>query len=307
VRLDVSDTRQSQAVDLPVELIDLGPRQRRIDPAKVSNLRVSMRENSFFGAVVVRPYAGPEGTRYQLVGGAHRLTAWREEGGVTIPAHIMALSDDEALQIEIDENLVRSDLTPLERAEAVAARFKVWARRFPERVLVEDGQLKPKKGRPGNGANIAQFQSGAPATMGFAAATAADVGLSERTIKASWATVNGLPAALRAKLAGTWIGKSEGVLRQLAGIPDPGEQAAVVEVLLSGKTTKLHDARAIANGKAPFKAVQTPVDVVLNTFKALWRKASPSARTAILDFLEGERLPRGFQVSNTAPKEVTHG
>lgn len=285
-------------MSLPLELIRVGERLRAVDPATVSNLAVAISESGFFGTVLVRPIPGDEGeTCYELVVGAHRYAAMQQLGRPTIPCTIRILTDDEAIQLEIDENMVRRGLSPLERAEMVAARFTVWRRRFPDRVTSEGVAAKPKRGRPGKAAKFAEFIGGAPQAMGFTAETAADVGLSKRTIEAAWTTVNGLPAHTRLRLRSTWIAKNEGVLRQLAGIADETEQAAVIDVLLSGKTKSVSDAVAYAAGNAPSKGVQTPVDEAVKAFKTLWGKASPSAREAILHDLAGRSLPKGWTLS----------
>lgn len=281
---------------LPVSLIVVGRRLRPVDPVAVQNLQVAIQENNFFGAILVRPITGEEGEqRFELVAGAHRLAAMRGLGRPTIPAVVRPMSDDEARQIEIDENLVRRGLTPLERAEMVAERFSVWARRFPERVEAQGA--KPKRGRPSNAAKFAELQGGVPATMGFTAETAADVGLSKRTVEAAWTTVSGLPADLRARLHGTWLAKNEGALRQLAAKPDREVQSKAVDLLLAGNTRSVADALTLASGGKPTTPVRTPVDDTLKAFKALWGKASPAAREAILHELAGKPLPGGWSLT----------
>jgi len=284
-------------VEVPISAIVVGPRLREVDAATVSNLVVSITESEWFGSILVRPLSSDEGEqRYGLVAGAHRLAAMKSLGRDRIAATIRPLTDDEAEQIEIDENLVRRGLTPLERAEMVAARFAVWGRRFPDRVVQGNGAAKPKRGRPKKCENFSQF----PQAMGFAAETAADVGLTKRTIEHAWATVNGLPAALRQSLRGSWISKNEGLLRQLASIGDAVEQAGVVEVLLSGRTKNMAEARAYAAGKEPVKAVRATPEDELKALKAAWKKARPSARAAFLEHLKGEPLPKGFRVDADA-------
>lgn len=281
-------------VELPISAIVVGRRQRAVDPAAVENLKISIAESGWFGSILVRTLPSEEGDQlYGLVAGAHRLAAMRALGRPTIAATIRSLSDDEAEQIEIDENLVRRGLTPLERAEAVAARFAVWSRRFPERVVQDGGAAKPKRGRPKNSENFSQFAQ----PMGFTSETAAEVGLTKRTIEHAWVTVNGLPEQLRQSLRGTWIAKNEGVLRQLASLGDAEEQAAVAQLLIEGRTKNVSDARAIAAGNEPASKLQTPVDETLKAFRAIWGKASPSARAAILRELAGKKLPAGFAVT----------
>lgn len=273
--------------DFPIAQIVVGKRLRSINPAKVEALRVSMRENGFFGSITLR--RGSLST--ELVAGAHRLAAWMAEGHQTIPATIRVLSDDEAQQIEIDENLLAPDLNPLERAEMLLARHAVWGRRNPERIIIEDGVVKPKKGRPSNSPKIGRF----PPTMGFAEETAADLRITRSTVYRAWSTVNGLPQDLRARLHGTPVAKNEGALRQLAKIDDKAEQAKVAEILISGQTRSVTDALAIAAGNPPSKAIQTPVDETLKAFRSLWAKASASGRDTILNDLS-LRAPKAWVV-----------
>lgn len=282
---------------IPLKSIQVSERLRGVDPAAVANLQTSIQETGWFGTVLVRPLPDDElGPRYQLVAGAHRYAAMKALNRDVIPATIRVMSDDEARQIEIDENLVRRGLTPLERAEMVAMRFQIWARRFPDRVLVEDGVAKPKRGRPGNDAKFAQFRNGAPESMGFASETAAEVGLSPRTIKSAWATVSNIPRELRARLHGTPIAKNEGMLRQLAALGDKDEQAKVADLLITGGAKTVPEAQARVAGNEPMPPAQTPVDEVLKAFREVWGRASPTARAAILHDLAGRKLPEGFEV-----------
>ena len=286
---------------LPLRSIQVSERLRAVDPAAVANLQTSIEETGWFGSILVRPLLDDElGPRYELVAGAHRLAAMKALGRLAIPATIRPLTDDEARQVEIDENLVRRGLTPLERAEMVALRFQVWARRFPERVTVEDGVAAPKRGRPSNDAKFAQFRSGAPESMGFAAETAADVGLSPRTIKSAWSIVSNLPADLRARLHGTPIARNEGLLRQLAAMGDKAEQAKVAALLIAGEAKSVPEGMALASGNTPVRAPQTPVDQVLKAFRSVWGNATPEARAAILRDLAGRSLPKGWAVTEVA-------
>ncbi len=124
----------------------------------------------------------------------------------------------------------------------------------------------------------------------------ANIGRNKRTIEHAWATVTGIPETLRHRLRSSWIAKNEGVLRQLAGLSTTEEKAAAIDVLLAGMTKNVSEARAIAAGNDPVKAVQTPVDETLKAFRKLWGAASPSARAAILDDLAGRSLPKGWTV-----------
>jgi len=59
---------------------------------------------------------------YTLLAGLHRLEAAKLLGWETIKAEVISGSQLEDELIEIDENLIRNDLTVLEQAETVAKK-----------------------------------------------------------------------------------------------------------------------------------------------------------------------------------------
>ena len=56
--------------------------------------------------------------RYQLITGERRLIASKQAGKATIPAIVRAVSDEQAMEMAIVENLQRADLNPMEQARA---------------------------------------------------------------------------------------------------------------------------------------------------------------------------------------------
>lgn len=60
------------------------------------------------------------GTGYHLIAGNHRLAAYRHLQRPTIPAHIVLANTDDAAILRLSENLVRSQLSPIEEAYQVA-------------------------------------------------------------------------------------------------------------------------------------------------------------------------------------------
>src|SRR5215468_8945529 len=101
--------------------IDLGSigvmdnRLRKPRPEKVDQLAESIRMQGLLHPIIVRP---KDGTGYLLVAGHHRLEAIRNlhKAGHwpsgSIRAEIVGEMDDDAARLaEIDENLIRADLT----------------------------------------------------------------------------------------------------------------------------------------------------------------------------------------------------
>jgi ParB family chromosome partitioning protein len=68
-------------------------------------------------------------------------------GWETIPASVVTLSDADRHIAEIDENLIRNDLSDLERAGHLAERKRLYLLKHPETRRGADGARKQR--RPG--------------------------------------------------------------------------------------------------------------------------------------------------------------
>jgi ParB family transcriptional regulator, chromosome partitioning protein len=149
--------------------------------------------------VVLRP--GPNG-RFQLVAGERRWHASKRAGKTTIPAVIRQISNEQAMEITIIENLQREDLNPIEQAKA----FERLSREFS---LTQE-QIASRTGK--DRASIANFI---------------------RLLK--------LPEALQDALEAGVLSFGHGkVLLALAGFPEHMERAAreVIEKQLSVRQTE---------------------------------------------------------------------
>ena len=58
------------------------------------------------------------GGRYQLIAGERRWLASQKAGKLTVPAIVRQVSNDQAMEMTIIENLQREDLNPIEQARA---------------------------------------------------------------------------------------------------------------------------------------------------------------------------------------------
>jgi len=103
---------------LPVDQISPNPRQprSRFDPEALSELADSIREHGILQPLIVTESAEPG--QYVLVAGERRLLAARQAGLERVPVMIRAASDLERLELALIENIQRSNLGPLEAAEA---------------------------------------------------------------------------------------------------------------------------------------------------------------------------------------------
>lgn len=103
--------------EIPIEDIDRNPYQTRtqIDESELAELAASITANGVVQPVLVRPLASG---RFQLIAGERRWRASQLAGKKTIPAILRQVSDEQALEITIVENLQRADLNPMEQARA---------------------------------------------------------------------------------------------------------------------------------------------------------------------------------------------
>lgn len=102
---------------LPIELIHASPNNPRkhFDDLDLDDLAKSIRDKGLLQPIVVRPRAPGE---YEIVAGERRWRAAQRASVHDVPVLIRELSDGEALEIALIENVQRTDLNPLEEARA---------------------------------------------------------------------------------------------------------------------------------------------------------------------------------------------
>ena len=102
---------------LPVEIIDPNPYQTRsrVDETALKELADSIKATGVLQPVTVRPIADG---RYQLIAGERRWLASQKAGRATVPAIVRQVSNEQAMEMTIIENLQREDLNPVEQARA---------------------------------------------------------------------------------------------------------------------------------------------------------------------------------------------
>jgi ParB/RepB/Spo0J family partition protein len=150
-----------------VDIVVAPKRMRKLREDKVASIAESIAVQGLLEPIAVRP-RGP--TNYWLVFGRHRLEAVRKCGHTHIRAAILdGLNADAALLAEIDENLMRAELSPAERALHLAERKRVYEKLHP----------KTRRGVAGAEAKHGRASD----RMSFAESTAKATGKSKRTIQ----------------------------------------------------------------------------------------------------------------------------
>lgn len=114
-------------LEIPLDLIERNPYQTRshFDEGQLDELAQSIAASGVVQPIVVKRL---NDNRYQLITGERRWLASRKAGKTTIPAIVRQVSDEQALEMTIVENLQRADLNPMEQARAyqrLSTEFKM--------------------------------------------------------------------------------------------------------------------------------------------------------------------------------------
>jgi ParB family chromosome partitioning protein len=111
------ETTAAGLESVPLDLIDPNPFQpRRAFPeAGLKELADSIRQSGVVQPVLLRR----ADSRYHLVAGERRWRAARMAGLEAIPALVREITDREALELALTENLLREDLNPIEAAHGL--------------------------------------------------------------------------------------------------------------------------------------------------------------------------------------------
>lgn len=108
-----------QEVKLSQVIISSTNPRKHMNPEKFAELVENVRKHGIIEPIVIRKNGKAD--QFELVVGERRFRAAQEAKLVTIPASIRELTDEDALELQIIENLHREDLTPLEEAHGFHA------------------------------------------------------------------------------------------------------------------------------------------------------------------------------------------
>lgn len=113
----IGHTKRDEIVMISLDRIkpsDLQPR-KKFDEKKLKELAESIKEKGVIEPIIVR--IGKNGY-YEIVCGERRYKASQMAGLTKIPAIVKNLTDEEAFEISLIENIQREDLSPIEFALA---------------------------------------------------------------------------------------------------------------------------------------------------------------------------------------------
>ncbi len=122
--------------EIPIDQIERNPFQTRgsIDENALKELAASIAATGVVQPILVRPLAE---NRFQLIAGERRWRASKLAGKTTVPAILRHVSDEQAMEMTIVENLQRTDLNPMEQARAydrLGQQFKMTQEQMAQRT-----------------------------------------------------------------------------------------------------------------------------------------------------------------------------
>jgi len=120
---------------ISVDRIDPNPRQARSELGDIDELMNSIKAKGVLEPIIVRP----RGDKYEIIAGERRFVASKNVGQKEIPCIEMNVTDNEAMEISLIENLQRKDLDVFEEADGLKALMDTYG--------YSHGQISDKIGK----------------------------------------------------------------------------------------------------------------------------------------------------------------
>lgn len=109
---------------IPVSQIKLNPKNYRkiYDENSLNEFSEQIRQHGILSSLILRP---TKKDFYELVVGERRLRAAQIIGLTEVPGRVVELTDEQVLEIQLDENMNRENPHPLDEAEAIKIMLKI--------------------------------------------------------------------------------------------------------------------------------------------------------------------------------------
>ncbi|TPQ49816.1 chromosome partitioning protein ParB [Prosthecomicrobium hirschii] len=124
---DAAPVERSGSRRVPIEFVRPNPRnpRRSFAEAELADLAVSVREKGIVQPILVRPVKA-QANAFEIIAGERRWRAAQKAGLHEVPVIVQDVTDKEALELAIIENVQRADLNAIEEAfgyEQLIAEF----------------------------------------------------------------------------------------------------------------------------------------------------------------------------------------
>lgn len=227
---------------IPISEINVNPGRRELDPEDVKELAGSIREVGLLHPIIVDK-------KYTLIAGLHRLEAVKLLEWTEIECTVSSLEGLKAELAEIDENVIRSDLSAVEFGELLLRRKEIYETIHPE--TKNGGDRKSEKIR------TTKCRSDF-AARSFVQDTAEKLGVTPRTVERQIQTAKNLTQETKDILQGanTKLGKQTALkLSRLA----PEQQQEAASMLAAGQIRSVEQYKA-AKSAGPNSVQMIPAD-----------------------------------------------
>ena len=278
---------------LPIDLATIhvpDDRLRSVDPGTVQQLAASITSIGLQSPIIVRPHPDDTGLVI-LVAGDHRLEAIRLLGWPSIDAFIIKGSEGEIRLVEIDENLIRKELTPLDRA-----RFL----REHKRLCNELGITADRGGDRRSAEYAESRETDDHPAPSWAESTAENIGRTPRSVHRAVSIAEGIPDPLADALSKTPIAQREGDLFRLSKM-SPDEQDEVLHSLQEADSPP----KTLKQVLPPSRPSPPDADAQLKRLDQAWESADPPAREQFISSLvEGGWINPERAITNAGPPDA---
>lgn len=105
----------SQKVSINTIILSKFQPRRYFDAKAMESLVISVKHEGILQPILLRKL----GDKYELIAGERRFIAAQKAGLTEIPAVVKEMSDSQAMECALTENLQREDLNPVEETEAI--------------------------------------------------------------------------------------------------------------------------------------------------------------------------------------------
>lgn len=260
---------------IPLSEIIVPDRLRAVEEDHALAIQASIVEHGLLNPITVRATPAAKGGKYTLVAGAHRLRAIELLDEPEIEAIIVSADKDEAVLIEVEENLFRNELSSLDRAIFIKTYRETWERKYG----------KVQRGNPSfrNSVNLTELLA-QEAASGFSAHVADKLGLSISAVERSQRIAQNLHPQFRAALRGTPVADNQSELLKLSKLePEQQRRAA----LAFSETGDIKQAlRLVADNPNPPKL--NPQEEIFARLVSTWERASAETKARFLGHLREE-------------------
>lgn len=278
----------SEFKEISISDIHIPERLRAVDEDQAMAISVSIVEHGLFNPVTVRKT--PNGkSKYTLVAGAHRIRAMQLCDQTQVDATVIKAGKDEAVLIEVCENLIRNDLSALDRAIFVQTYRDVWESK--------NGTIK----RGPRGATIISDNMSlidileTKNSHGFSAVCAEKLGVSKRAIERSRRIAQRLTPAVRKSVQGTAIADNQNQLLALAKLDSDEQRKAAIAIV----RTKGDFKQSMALLQHGQNTKLDPQLVLLERLIGTWSRANKQTQSEFLEFINAGSI--GTDMPSTQP------